>query len=209
MVQRPSGQELGDPRSLSVLVNKLRPLEPIRWVPEDLVMPQGIENPSGHPVRAIAAGALARMAAAAAAAGLPLQLVSGYRGFELQRSLFEGYSAEDGVAAAETYSARPGHSEHQTGLAVDLDDGGGHAFESAFGETVTGRWLREHAPEFGFILRYEQGEQPVVGYIYEPWHFRYVGAEIALDMRAEGIINYEDYVGAEPAPDYAVESDAR
>lgn len=202
-MQRPRGRELTDPRSLTVLVNKRRPLEPLHWVPEDLVMPQGIENPSGHPVRADAARALEELAAAAATAGLPLLLVSGYRSFELQRSLFEGYAAEDGVAAAETYSARPGHSEHQTGLAVDLDDGGGFAFESAFGETATGLWLRERAPEFGFILRYEQGEQPVVGYVYEPWHFRYVGAAIALDMRAAGIINYEEYVGAEAAPDYA------
>lgn len=203
MVSRPSEQQLRDPRSLSVLVNKLRPLDPIDWVPEDLVMPEGLENPSGHPVRAAVAAALQVMAAAASESGVPFQLVSGYRSFELQRSLFAGYAASDGVAAAETYSARPGHSEHQTGLAVDLDDGAGHEFTSAFGETAAGLWLREHCADYGFILRYEQGEQPVVGYIYEPWHFRYVGTEISRDMRELGIINYEEYVGAEPAPDYA------
>lgn len=199
----PAQLELCDPRALTVLVNKLRPLDPIGWIPEDLEMPQGIENPSGHPVRAAAARALESMSAAAVADGVPFQLISGYRSFELQRSLFERYCERDGVEEAETYSARPGHSEHQTGLAVDLDDGSGFALESEFGDTACGLWLREHAPRFGFILRYEQGEQPVVGYVYEPWHFRYVGTSIALDMRRSGIINYETYVGAEPAPDYA------
>lgn len=203
MLRRPHEQQLRDPRSLSVLVNKLRPLDPLDWVPADLVMPGGLENPSGHPIRAAAAAALQVMATAAAEAGVPFRLVSGYRSFAVQRSLFEGYSARDGVAAAETYSARPGHSEHQTGLAVDLDDGAGHAFTSAFGDTAAGLWLRHRCADYGFILRYEQGEQPVVGYIYEPWHFRYVGTEISLDMRESGIINYEEYVGAEPAPDYA------
>lgn len=203
MAHTPSQEELRDPRSLTVLVNKLRPIDPIGWVPEDLEMPVGIDNPSGHPIRAAAARALETMSSAATAAGVPFQLVSGYRSFELQRTIFDDFTAEDGVEAAESYSARPGHSEHQTGLAVDLDDGSGFAFEGAFGETRAGLWLREHCVEFGFILRYEQGEQPVVGYIYEPWHFRYLGTEIALDMRARGIINYEEYVGAEPAADYA------
>lgn len=195
-------EDLADPRSLRVLVNKLRPLQPIEWVPEDLEYPE-VDNPSGHPIRAAAARALERMAAAASAAGVPVQLVSGYRSYELQTRLFDSYAERDGVSDAETYSARPGHSEHQTGLAVDLDDGSGHALESAFGETPAGRWLRAHAHEFGFVLRYDQGEQPVVGYIYEPWHFRYLGTETALDMHARGITNYEEYVGAEPAPDYA------
>lgn len=195
--------ELDDPRSLRILVNKKRPLQPITWEPEDLVMPVGVDNVHGQPVREAAARALETMFAAATAAGLPFMVTSAYRSFEYQRGLFERYTQRDGVEAAETYSARAGHSEHQTGLAVDLDDGSGHAFTSEFGETETGLWLREHCAEFGFILRYDQGEQHVVGYIYEPWHFRYLGTEIALDMRDKGIKNYEDYVGAEPAPDYA------
>lgn len=196
------GLDLDDPRSLHILVNKLRPLRPLRWEPEDLVMPTGIENTNGQPIRATAAKALERMFAAAAGDGLPFLITSGYRSFAKQESLFNGYSERDGVAAAETYSARPGHSEHQTGLAVDLDDGSGFAFKSEFGETRTGLWLREHCATYGFLLRYDQGEQPVVGYIYEPWHFRYLGTEITLDMRARGIANYEEYVGAEAAPDY-------
>lgn len=202
-IPRPTAAELRDPRSHLVLVNKLRPLDPPLWVPEDLELPQGLQNTSGHPLRAAVARALEALAAAAAVDQMPLLMVSGYRSFELQRSLFERYVETDGVSVAEMYSARPSHSEHQTGLAVDLDDGSGLAFTSEFGETATGRWLRERAPEFGFIFRYEQGEQSVVGYIYEPWHFRYVGTPVALDMRALGIVNYEEYVGAEPAPTYA------
>lgn len=198
----PSSRDLSDPRSNLVLVNKARPLEPIQWAPEELELPR-VENPSGQPIRTVAARALEKMAAAAAGDGVTFELVSGYRSFELQTSIFDRYCAKDGVEEAETYSARPGHSEHQTGLAVDLDDGSGFAFKSAFGDTNCGRWLRAHSPEFGFILRYEQGEQPVVGYIYEPWHFRFLGEEVALDMRAKRIINYEEYVGADPAPDYA------
>ncbi|MGO3147942.1 MAG: M15 family metallopeptidase [Leucobacter sp.] len=195
-------RDLVDPSSLSVLVNKLRPLDPIEWVPEDLEYPE-VENPSGHPIRAAAARALEQLAAAASEAGVPVQLVSGYRSYDRQTQLFDGYVERDGVSEAETYSARPGHSEHQTGLAVDLDDGTGHALKSSFGQTPAGLWLRAHAHQFGFVLRYEQGEQPVVGYIYEPWHFRYLGTEIAIDMHERGIINYEEYVGAEAAPDYA------
>ena len=110
--------------------------------------------------------------------------------------------ARDGIAAAETYSARPGHSEHQTGLAADLDDGSGCAFMACFGQTATGLWLRENAYRYGFILRYDDGQQPVVGYIYEPWHFRYVGVEVAAGMREAGIRNLEEYFGLPAAPSY-------
>lgn len=191
-----------DPASITVVVNKQRPLNPISWQPGDLRMPAGIPNPNGQPVRAEAATALEAMYAEAAAAGVPFIITSGYRGYGLQTSLFESYTARDGLAAAETYSARPGHSEHQTGLAVDLDDGSGCAFDSCFGDTATGRWLRENGHRFGFILRYDAGQEPVVGFIYEPWHFRYVGPQVAGDMRARGIANLEDYFGLPAAPTY-------
>ncbi|MGK0715663.1 M15 family metallopeptidase [Leucobacter sp. W1153] len=193
---------LDDPNSITVVVNKQRPLQPAEWGPADLVMPQGIPNTNGQPLRAEAASALQQMYQSATAAGVPFIITSAYRDYWLQTSLFNNYAARDGVAAAETYSARPGHSEHQTGLAADLDDGSGCAFMSCFGETATGLWLRENAYQFGFILRYDNGQQPVVGYIYEPWHFRYVGVEIATDMRAKGIINLEEYFGLPAAPGY-------
>ena len=197
-----SSADTDDPASIAVVVNKQRPLRPVDWEPADLRLPSGIPNTNGQPVRDEAATALEAMYAEASAAGVPFTITSAFRGYALQTSLFESYAARDGVAAAETYSARPGHSEHQTGLAVDLDDGSGCAFESCFGETATGQWLRANAHRFGFILRYDDGEQPVVGFIYEPWHFRYVGAEVAGDMHARGVANLEDYFGLPAAPGY-------
>ena len=198
----PPQVSLDDPNSITVVVNKQRPLQPAEWAPSDLVMPQGIPNTNGQPLRSEAAGALQQMYQSATAAGVPFIITSAYRDYWMQTSLFNNYAARDGVAAAETYSARPSHSEHQTGLAADLDDGSGCAFMSCFGETATGLWLRENAPQFGFILRYDNGQQNVVGYIYEPWHFRYVGVDIATDMRAKGIVNLEEYFGLPAAPGY-------
>ena len=193
---------IDDPTSITVVVNKQRPLNPVEWEPDDLVMPQGIPNTNGQPLRAEASQALEAMYAEASAAGVPFIITSAYRSYWLQTDLFNDYSARDGVDAAETYSARAGHSEHQTGLAADLDDGSGCAFQSCFGETATGQWLRENAHRFGFILRYDQGEEPVVGYIYEPWHFRYIGTEIATEMYNSGEKNLETYFGLPAAPTY-------
>lgn len=198
----PAAGGIDDPNSITVVVNKQRPLAPIDWAPADLRMPQGIPNTNGQPVRDAAASALERMYAAASEQGMPFTITSAYRAYDYQVSLFDNYAARDGVAAAETYSARPGHSEHQTGLAVDLDDGAGCAFMSCFGETATGQWLKANAHSYGFILRYNQGAEPTVGFIYEPWHFRYVGTEVAEDMHARGIQNLEDYYELPAAPTY-------
>lgn len=194
--------DLDDPNSITVVVNKQRPLQPADWAPGDLVMPQGIPNTNGQPLRAAAAAALQQMHQEASSAGVPFIITSAYRDYGLQTNLFNSYAARDGIAAAETYSARPGHSEHQTGLAADLDDGSGCAFMACFGQTTTGLWLRENAYRYGFILRYDDGQQPVVGYIYEPWHFRYVGVDVAAGMREAGIRNLEEYFGLPAAPSY-------
>ncbi|GAA2180276.1 hypothetical protein GCM10009847_17540 [Leucobacter tardus] len=188
--------------SITVVVNKQRPLTPIDWAPGDLVMPEGIPNTNGQPMRAEAAAALQTMYAEASAAGLPFTITSAYRPYDMQVGLFDDYAARDGVEAAETYSARAGHSEHQTGLAADLDDGSGCAFMACFGETATGQWLRDHAHEYGFILRYHDGAESIVGYIYEPWHFRYVGTDVAQGMHDAGEQNLETYLGLDPAPGY-------
>lgn len=196
-----TGFDITNPNSITVLVNKQRPLNPITWQPNDLVWPN-VPNSSGHPLRAEAAGALQEMYAAAAAAGAPFSMISGYRPYAMQESLFNSYAARDGVAAAERYSARPGHSEHQTGLAVDLDDGRGCALQSCFGDGGAGVWLRNNAHHYGFILRYHNGQEGVVGFLYEPWHFRYVGRDIAGAMMASGTINYESFLGQPGAPTY-------
>lgn len=196
--QNPS---LDDPASITVVVNKQRPLAPITWAPSDLANPE-IPNSTGQPLRYEAAVALEQMYAEANAAGLPFAIVSGFRSYDLQTSLFNNYAANYGVAAAETFSARPGHSEHQTGLAVDISECLGCPLSEAFGSTPQGLWARDNAHRFGFIMRYDQGQQPVVGYVYEPWHFRYVGVDVATDMRQRGIANLEDYYGLPAAPTY-------
>ena len=189
------------PVSTTVVVNKRRPVIPWNWEPSDLRWPN-VPNVNGQPLRAEAAGALEQMYAGASAAGVPFTILSAYRSFWTQEALFNAYVARDGLAAAETYSARPGHSEHQLGLAADLGDGSGCNFYACFGTTRTGQWLRANAHRYGFILRYDQWQQPVVGFIYEPWHFRYVGVAVASDMRARGFTNLEDYFQLPAAPSY-------
>ncbi len=193
--------DIDSPGSFTVVVNKQRALNPIDWAPDDLVYPE-LPNNNGQPLRAAAAAALEQMDEAATADGFPLIIASAYRSYSDQDSLFERYAASDGVEEAETYSARPGHSEHQTGLAVDLTDGGDCTLEECFGETATGAWLRDHAWRFGYILRYNNGEQPTVGYLYEPWHFRYVGTEVSTAMHEQGVLNLEDFFGLPAAPTY-------
>lgn len=197
----PVAGSIDDPNSLNVVVNKQRPLNPANWAPGDLAYPE-VPNSSGHPLRWAAAVALEQMYAEAVAAGVPFNMYSGFRSYDMQTGLFNSYVANYGVDAAEATSARPSHSEHQTGLAVDVTECSGCPLSEAFGTTPQGLWLRENSYRFGFILRYDQGQQPVVGYAYEPWHFRYVGVEIATDMRSRGIVNLEDYYGLPAAPTY-------
>lgn len=187
--------------SITVVVNKQRPLSPIDWAPNDLVWPE-VPNNNGQPMRAEAAHAIESMYAAAVADGAPFVIASGYRDYATQRGLFDSYVQRDGVAAAETYSARPGHSEHQTGLVADIDDGSGCAFDVCFGQTAAGSWVRENAHRFGFIVRYGDGQQATTGYIYEPYHLRYVGADVASAMHAQGVATLEGFFGLPAAPGY-------
>lgn len=192
--------DVDSPASITVVVNKQRPLNPIDWAPDDLVMPEGIPNVWGHPIRAEAANALQQMYAAATADGVPFTITSGYREYALQKEIYDGLVAEGGVEYADLDTARPGHSEHQTGLAVDLYGEEGCQLSACFGETATGIWLRDNAYQFGYILRYNDGEDPVVGYTYEPWHFRYVGVDVAIAMHDQGELNLETFFGLPPAP---------
>ena len=192
--------DLDSPSSITVVVNKQRPLNPIDWAPDDLVTPEDIPNVWGHPIRAEAAAALQQMYVAAGEAGVPFTITSGYREYALQKEIYDGLVAEGGVDFADRDTARPGYSEHQTGLTVDLFGEEGCQLSACFGETATGIWLRENAYRFGYILRYHDGEQATVGYTYEPWHFRYVGVDVATAMHDQGILNLEDFFGLPPAP---------
>lgn len=192
--------DLDSPSSITVVVNKQRPLNPIDWAPDDLVLPEGIPNVWDHPIRAEAAAALQQMYAAAGEAGVPFTITSGYREYALQKEIYDGLVAQGGVEFADRDTARPGYSEHQTGLTVDLYGEEGCQLAACFGETATGMWLRDNAYRFGYILRYHDGEQATVGYTYEPWHFRYVGVDVATAMHDQGVLNLEDFFGLPPAP---------
>ena len=192
--------------SITVLVNKLRPLSPIDYVPGDLVAMSAIGVPSlnGHSLRSEAASAVRELFAAASAHGIALDMTSGYRGYESQSGLYSGYVQQLGQAGADATSARPGYSEHQTGLAADISSpNAGCVLEQCFAETKEGVWLAAHAWEYGFILRYPKGMTDVTGYEFEPWHFRYVGVAVSTAMHQQGVATYEEFLGTVPAPGYA------
>ena len=126
---------------------------------------------------------------AAAEEGLNLWIGSGYRSYQDQEIIYNNYVAMDGVEMADTYSARPGYSEHQTGLVIDCN-----TIDDAFGNTPESAWLAEHAHEYGFVIRYPKGKEDITGYQYEPWHIRYVGSKVATECYERGIC-LEEYFG--------------
>lgn len=177
--EEPTPLEQDDATHLLAVVTKQRPIVPLDYAPQDLVTWPGTD----FRLRAEVAEQLEAMFAAAQESGLHFRVVSGYRSYDTQAGTFDYWVRQSGSAAADAVSARPGHSEHQTGLAADLDNTTGECYlEQCFGETDEGRWVQEHAHEFGFIISYPQGEEQVTGYAYEPWHIRYVGPQVAEDM---------------------------
>lgn len=190
-----------DPNSMAVLINKEFGL-PEEYSPTDLVYPDVPflfkEKIEKRQMRSEAAGALEELFAAAKKDGIYLAGVSAYRSTKTQTALFNRYVKKDGLEKAKTYSAEPGHSEHTTGLAIDVSGSTGKcAAESCFGDTDEAKWLDKHATEYGFIIRYPEGKEKITGYKYEPWHLRYVGKEMAKDIGERGI-TLEEYYDAVP-----------
>lgn len=139
-------------------------------------------------VDATANAALDEMIASAKNDGISLWIASGFRSYERQKTLYNNYVARDGKAAADRYSARPGYSEHQTGLAFDLN-----SLEQSFGETKEGKWLAANCWKYGFIIRYPKNKEAVTGYMYEPWHVRYLGKDMAQKVYDSGLC-LEEYL---------------
>lgn len=138
------------------------------------------------------------MQQAATAANINIYVQSGYRSYDTQKRLYNNYVARDGKAAADTYSARPGNSEHQTGLAFDVCSNGypNACINDGYHNTEPARWLSANAYKYGFILRYPKGKENETGYKYESWHFRYVGIDLASKLYNNGDwITMEDYFG--------------
>jgi zinc D-Ala-D-Ala carboxypeptidase len=180
-----------EPSSLWVLVNKQRPL-PASYAPADL----------NDRLREPAHQALNELFRDAKQAGIDLKIISGYRSYATQQNLYQAYIDKDGQAQADTYSARPGHSEHQTGLATDVGNSNGSCdLEICFGESPAGKWLAQNAHIYGFIIRYQNDKTDITGYQYEPWHLRFVGKDLAKEIHKTNQ-TLEEFFNTGPAPRY-------
>lgn len=187
---------LDDPASIWVVVNKQRPLSPKTYAPTDLVSVGG-----GQQLRKEAAAGFAALVATANAEGLTINPLSGYRSYNTQVTVYNSEVKRYGQAVADTQSARPGTSEHQTGLGIDVG-GGGCGIEDCFGDTAEGKWVAANAHKYGFIVRYVSGKEAVTGYRSEPWHIRYIGVELATEMYEKGVQTLEEFFGLPAAPNY-------
>ena len=189
--------------SVWVVVNKLRPLNPVDYVPADLVAPD-IPAAFDPLMRKDASEALEKMYAEAVEVGVPFRIQSSYRSYTTQQRVKANSVSRLGQTISDQRSARAGHSEHQTGLAVDLTAPSGRCtLDACFADTPEGQWLAENAWRFGFTLRYLEGKSDIHGYVFEPWHFRYVGPELAEEIHLQGHPTLEELFGLDPAPNYA------
>ncbi|OMP65685.1 M15 family metallopeptidase [Domibacillus epiphyticus] len=186
-----------NPENPMVLVNKEFAL-PSDYSPPDLVRPNvmysfGDQDIEKSYMRKDAAAALEKLFAGAKQDGLFLFAVSGYRSYERQEEILAAGAAANGEEKALESIAPPGMSEHQSGLAMDISsESNSFELNQEFELTEEGKWLKEHAHEYGFILRYPKGKEDITRYIYEPWHFRYVGKETAAVI-AENDWTLEEY----------------
>lgn len=193
-----------DPGAVGVVVNKRRPLTPLDYAPAELRLPAVATAAENALLRPDTAAAVEEMFAAAEGDGVGLVLVSGYRSYASQESTYAYWVGQYGdPAGADTVSARPGYSEHQTGLAFDIGQSDGACtLVLCFRDTPAAQWAAAHAADFGFILRYPLGFHEITGFSAESWHFRYVGKDVSLAMKAAGTQTLEEHFGLPAAPSY-------
>ncbi|QHE51312.1 D-alanyl-D-alanine carboxypeptidase family protein [Pontibacillus sp. HMF3514] len=190
-----------EPTSLQVVVNKQRQL-PAGYTPPNLVVPdvpfyfdQFMQKKQ---MRQEAATALENLFQAASEQGLDLVAASGYRSYARQKSIYQSNVDTYGREEANKFSAQPGHSEHQTGLAMDVTVAElSFKLVQEFGKTPEGDWLAENAYKYGFVIRYPEGKESITGYSYEPWHLRFVGKEDAKEIH-EASETLEEFYGHMP-----------
>ena len=142
---------------------------------------------------ATAKAAFEQLKAAAAEEDRNIYIGSDFRDYNYQVTIYQNYSELYGWEMADTFSARPGHSEHQTGLTIDCN-----TIDDAFGETPEAEWLAQHCAEYGFIIRFPEGKEDITGYKYEPWHIRYVGVDVAKEINSLNL-TLEEYLGVDSA----------
>lgn len=175
-----------DGKPIIQYVNGIPYINGVLIVNKTYALPENYDPGQLHPD---AKTAFDQMKKAAAEAGLSLKIASGYRSYALQSRIYGNYTARDGQENADRYSARPGHSEHQSGLAIDVN-----VCEDWFADSPEGIWLAEHCAEYGFIIRYPKDKEAETGYMYEPWHIRYLGKELAAAVTESGLC-LEEYLG--------------
>lgn len=178
-----------------ILVNNTIPL------PEDFTV-ETADLGNGYEMDARVVPHMQEMLAAAKADGVPLLVCSAYRSIDYQQKLLDkqtayqkqqfGYTEEKARAEAEKVVTKPGHSEHNTGLSADIVAVDYQVLDEGYAETPQAKWLKEHARDYGFILRYPKGKEDVTGIIFEPWHYRYVGVEYASKIEESGLC-YEEW----------------
>ncbi len=179
--------EITDYDKIDVLVNKYNKL-PSNFEASDLVTLSKEYSSRGHKIKKVAAEALMKMIDAAKKEGIDLLVISGYRTESTQAGLYNNSVKRNGEEHALIYSAKPGYSEHQLGLAVDLND-----TEERFDQTKEYKWLKANSYKYGFIERYPKGKEFITGYGYEPWHYRYLGVDLATKVFTENV-TYEEYL---------------
>jgi D-alanyl-D-alanine carboxypeptidase len=177
---------INDPSSIWAVVNKGRSLG-ANYIPADLIAPNiPLRLPATDPemhVRSIAAPDLQQMYKDAKNQNINLMLSSGYRSYDLQNSVYASFVRAQGQKSTDSSSARPGHSEHQTGLAIDIEPANRNCeVELCFENTPEGKWLALNSYKYGFIIRYQKDKENITGYEYEPWHVRYVGKDLAAEL---------------------------
>jgi zinc D-Ala-D-Ala carboxypeptidase len=183
-------QVLDEPADLLVLVDKSHPLPP-EYSPPDLVSLNGYPLPVSRndlSLRASIMKAVLELASAAKAAGCPLLFSSSYRSFDYQKTVYEREVQQNGQAAADRESARPGASQHQLGTAIDFG-----SITDSFADTKAGKWLAANAGEYGFSLSYPNGYEDVTGHRHESWHYRFIGVPAAR-MQKEYFDDIQQYL---------------
>lgn len=196
--------DLRDPARVWFVVNKATPMEPIDYAPYDWVAPPGVPLGNLAAVRTDIAPSVQAMSDASVAAGAgTIGVQNGYRGYSVQQRIHAQRVAELGQVEGERLAARPGYSEHQSGIAMDVFGCTPSCSSSEqFGSTSTYTWVVEHGWEFGWIVRYEEGQTAITGYQPEAWHLRYIGPELGAVYHDGGFRTLEEFFGLPPAPDY-------
>ncbi len=184
-------------RGLLILINKQNAVDQA-YKPDDLTSIKyyaSNRSEAGRYMREEAAEQFHKLVEAAAAEGYELVMTTAYRSYGFQQTLWNNYVASEGEAAASRFSAKPGQSEHQSGLAVDVSTPSvDYALTESFGKADEGIWLAQNAHRFGFIIRFPEGKEDITGYLYEPWHIRYVGEPVAAEIYAKEL-TLEEYLG--------------